>query len=239
MVLPRPTATNLSAPKWTLPFYPTFGPTAVHHYAPFSPIPVVFQENPNRKRTYLSYFCVLWVNGIRPFHVETLLGILVKSGLIDLTERWAVDALTLFSNHAGIMATGPVNPKTKEAQPVVLPTTVSDPREDPVPILMRCWRDVGDRVVHVPPGVNWTNWRPGADWCNPTPDIRTVSAIALGVYEFTQRTLKMYAHALLTMPYMSAAIQVAAERRFIDWKQVHAAVPGSYETYQQRREDHL
>lgn len=60
-----------------------------------------------------------------------------------------------------------------------------------------------------------------------------MSAIALGVYEFTQRTLKMYAHSLLTMPYVSVAIHVAAERQFIAWKQVHAAVGGSYETYQQ------
>lgn len=43
----------------------------------------------------------------------------------------------------------------------------------------------------------------------------------------------MYAHSLLTMPYMSAAIHVAADRRFIAWKQVHAATGGSYETYHQ------
>nr|WAK77476.1 MAG: structural protein [Totiviridae sp.] len=232
VVIPRPTAANLAAPKWTLPFYPTFGPTAVHHYAPFAPIPVVFQESPGRRRIYLSDFCVSWVSGIRPFHVETLLGILEKSGFIDMSERWAIDAITLFSNHAGVMATGPCDPGAGQPPSPDLPDTVVDKTDDPVPITMRCWRDVGDRMAHVPPEANWTDWQPAADWSMPLPDLRTISGIGLGVYEFVERTLKMQAHALLAMPYVAAAIQVAAERRFVGWKQVHAAVGASYETYQ-------
>ncbi|KAH9374660.1 hypothetical protein HPB48_012877 [Haemaphysalis longicornis] len=233
VVVPRPTAANLAGPKWTLPFYPTFGPTAVHHYLPYAPLPVVFQDNPNRRRIHLSDFCVSWISGIRPSHVETLLSILEKNGLIDLTERWAVDTLTLFSNHAGVMATGPVCPGEIATEPVNQPTTLRDTRDDPVPIIMRCWRDVGDRMAHVPPETNWTDWRPCADWTLPQPDIRTVSLIALGVYEFTDRTIKTYAHSLLAMPYVAAAIHVAAERRFVGWKEAHAAVGGSFEVYQQ------
>lgn len=52
------------------------GPTPVHHYAAYAPIPVVFHDKDKRKKTKLVDFCVSWIDGLRTTDIESLMGIL-------------------------------------------------------------------------------------------------------------------------------------------------------------------
>lgn len=77
VVIPRPSTANLEPDKeWTLPLTPTMGPTPVHHYAAYAPIPVVFHDKDKRKKTKLVDFCVSWIDGLRTTDIESLMGIL-------------------------------------------------------------------------------------------------------------------------------------------------------------------
>lgn len=130
------------------------------------------------------------------------------------------------------MAKGPMSPTAWPEAPIKQPATVSSTQEDLVPLTMRCWRDVGDRMAHIPAGVRWTDWMPQPDWNLPRPNLQSVSMIALGLYEFVNRTKGSQAAFMLGSPYVAAALHVAAERRFIAWKQVHAELRATFETYQ-------
>lgn len=112
------------------------------------------------------------------------------------------------------------------------PVTAFAPDDDPVPLLMRAWRDVGDRLPHIPAATVWTDWAPTPSWILPLPNIRSVSLIALGLYEFESKTELTRIFSLLEAPYFNAYLFLAAERRFIAWRQVHAYFHSSYETYE-------
>nr|WAK77611.1 MAG: hypothetical protein [Totiviridae sp.] len=224
----RPNATS----KWPIPLQPTMGPTPVRHYAPYAPLPVVYRVGDIVPRVRLVDFCVSWINGIAADTVANLAAILCHAGLCDQVDRWAVDGLTLFSNHSGLMAVGPVTPTITESVPIDPPTNFENRSQDPVPLLMRCWRDVGDRLDHIPPEVDWTDWKPHGEWTLPQPDVRTVGLIVLGLYEFERANRDTVVHTLLGSPYVSAAVFTAAQRRFIAWHHAHAEARASYELYE-------
>nr|WAK77673.1 MAG: hypothetical protein [Totiviridae sp.] len=235
VVFPRDTTADLraaAASRWSIPIVPTMGPTAVRHFAPFAPIPVVYRATDHIPKIRLVDFCVSWINGLAAGDLANLASILSKAGLCDGVDRWAVDGLTLYSNHSGLMAVGRVDPAAKEPEPIDEPDCLEDPAEDEVPLLMRCWRDVGDRMAHVPSTADWTNWVPEADWTLPLPDIRSVGLVVLGLYQFDMATKDTTVHVLLSSPYVGAALFVAGERRFIAWKQIHSEARVSYENYQ-------
>nr|WAK77680.1 MAG: hypothetical protein [Totiviridae sp.] len=208
------------------------GPVAVRHFAPYAPIPVIYREKDPVPKVRLVDFCLSWINGIAAGTLANLARILSEVGLCDRVDRWAVDGLTLYSNHAGIMAVAPVDPAARTFAPVTPAVAVEDTSTDEVPLLMRCWRDVGDRVGHAPSDADWTDWQPEADWALPLPDIRSAGLIVLGCYQFVTDTRDTMVHALLSSPYAGAAIHVAAQRRFIAWRNVHTETRASYETYQ-------
>lgn len=235
VVFPRDSTADLrpgGCTKWSIPIYPTMGPTAVRHYAPYAPIPVVYREEDPIPKLRLVDFCVSWINGISAATIANLASILCSSGLCDGVDRWAVDGLTLFANHSGLMGVGTVDPATTNTIPVRQPENIRDPRDDEVPLLMRCWRDVGDRMLHIPFEADWTDWRPKTDWTLPRPDIRSVGLIILGAYEFVDMTTQTEVHTLLESPFAGAAIFAAAQRRFIAWKEIHSEAGASYEMYQ-------
>nr|WAK77604.1 MAG: hypothetical protein [Totiviridae sp.] len=235
VVFPRDTTADLQAAgttRWSIPIAPTMGPTPVRHFAAFAPIPVVYRPSDHIPKIRLVDFCVSWINGLAAGDLANLASILSKAGLCDGVDRWAVDGLTLYSNHAGLMAVGPVDPGAKEPEPIDEPECLEDPTDDEVPLLMRCWRDVGDRMAHVPSTADWTNWAPEADWTLPLPDIRSVGLVVLGLYQFDTATKATTVNVLLSSPYVGSALFVAAERRFIAWKQVYSEARVSYENLQ-------
>lgn len=65
-----------------------------------------------------------------------------------------MDGLTVFRNHAGLMATVIVDPHAGKSR---VPTSPKSMTKTLSRCTIRCWRDVGDHLDHNPEDAKWTD----------------------------------------------------------------------------------
>nr|WAK77566.1 MAG: structural protein [Totiviridae sp.] len=207
---------------------PRMGPAPVECWPANAPIPVNYRTGQNFY-VAASSFAASWACGFDYHDMQSVLSKIASANLFDNVERWVFEGPCIARCHAGIMTTRRAKLDADalvEMDPAQLPLpifdTVPQRMDDPVPLRYRCWTAAGYRQPHVPPGVNWGNVRLAADGCVVLPNIKTLTAIYAGFYEFESK------FAIPSMgignPLLAAAQFIACERMFVAWHMWHSMI---------------
>nr|WAK77435.1 MAG: structural protein [Totiviridae sp.] len=228
---------------------PRMGPTAVEFWPANATIPVNCKAG---QQFYVasSAFAASWACG---FDLRDLKAVVTKInvfGLFDVVDRWLLEGPTVNRCHAGLMAVAKAKLNagtvpTREGQPRMKTIFDAVPltRDDPVPLLYRCWAPAGNRLDHIGPKATWTDIKLAPEATIIMPDLHTLSMIYAGFWQFAN----VFPSPYLAVDYrlLSAVQFLTCERMFVAWHMWHgvmgldtatiaqsarAAVPGRGET---------